>query len=155
MDFDDAAREFQQMSRRVGDGAAMYRDIGKRLVRIARQYAPKAPTRAMLNRMRKTRGPTRRKARATSGPKPGGLERSIGFSAGRDYVDILVPANSEAGAYAAIIHDQKGSKWHNRGPGTVQKGPKADEKFIDRAIEDERDAIDRIARRHVDRAMRG
>lgn len=136
------------------------RDIGKLVARVARQYAPKSPTRAVLNRLRKTKGKTRRKKRATSGPKPGGLERSIVFSAGSNFfskgeshVDIMVPANSEAGAYAARIHDEKGMSWSQRGPGTVQKGPLADDKFIERAIADSERDIQKIVRHHVRRAL--
>lgn len=56
------------------------------------------------------------------------------FSQGPSYVDIMVPANSAASGYASKIHDQKGRSWQQRGPGTVAKGPQADEKFIARAI---------------------
>ena len=62
---------------------------------------------------------------------------------GPDHVDILVPSNSAAGDYAKKMHDEKGRTWKNRGVGTVAKGPQADEKYIERAIEDRTDATTR------------
>lgn len=64
---------------------------------------------------------------------PGGLERSIKFQSGADSVEVYVASNAEAGEYAHIIHDMKGQKWHERGPGTQAKGEQADDKFIERA----------------------
>lgn len=34
------------------------------------------------------------------------------------------------GKYALRIHDEKGKAWRRRGPGTVAKGARADDKFI-------------------------
>lgn len=51
---------------------------------------------------------------------------------------IFVATNSEAGKYAFRIHEQKGTAWKNRGPGTIAKGSQADDKFIVRAINDTR-----------------
>lgn len=64
---------------------------------------------------------------------PGGLERSIQFEHDAEHAAVFVASNAEAGAYAEIIHDKKGVKWHERGPGTQAKGERADEKFIERA----------------------
>jgi hypothetical protein len=132
------------------------REIGKLVVRTARQYAPKSPTRAVLNRLRKTKGRTRRNPRATSRPVPGGLERSIAFEAAPAWVDVYVGANSEAGKYAAFIHDggPNGSgQWRTPGPGTVAKGPSAGDKFIERAINDKMQEIDNIVTFEMDKAM--
>ena len=64
---------------------------------------------------------------------PGGLERSIECLYGADHAEVFVASNAEAGEYAEIIHDEKGKKWKDRGPGTQAKGERADEKFIERA----------------------
>lgn len=64
---------------------------------------------------------------------PGGLERSIQFESDGEKAEVFVASNAEAGEYAHIIHDMKGVKWHERGPGTQAKGDRADEKFIERA----------------------
>jgi hypothetical protein len=104
--------------------------------REAIKNAPRSPMRKQLNRLRKTRRKVTRKARATSRPSPGGLERSIERHATSDAAYIFVASNSNAGKYAARIHDEKGSTWHNRGIGTQAKGSRADDKFIHRAIVD-------------------
>lgn len=44
-------------------------------------------------------------------------------------------ANAEAGKYAKRIHDEKGKTWRKRGPGTVAKGARADDKYIQRAVQ--------------------
>ena len=82
----------------------------------------------------------RRKARAT----PGGLEDSIEFEMTREGGVIFVAANSDAGQYAYRIHNEKGKTWWNRGPGTRAKGPQADDKFIDRAVEANQDLIQQL-----------
>ncbi len=64
---------------------------------------------------------------------PGGLERSIQNEWSESEAAVYVASNAEAGEYAGIIHDKKGVKWHNRGPGTQAKGERADDKFIERA----------------------
>ena len=129
------------------------REIGKLVKRTATKYAPKSPTAQVKNRIRKTRRKTRKKATATSGRTPGGLERSVTFDAQGNHVDIFVPSNSEAGQYAAIIHDGKGTAWRRRGPGTVAKGAQADAKFIARAITDNEAAIERIIDHETGKAL--
>jgi len=80
--------------------------------------------------------------RAKSRPAPGGLERSISmWSHGMprwdgSYVEVFVKQGAEAGKYAKKIHDEKGKSWRNRGPGTIAKGSRADDKFIERAMTD-------------------
>ena len=84
-------------------------------------------------------GKARRKAGSHSRHAPGGLERSIqwrligkGFSLD---AEIYVAANAQAGKYAKRIHDEKGKTWRKRGPGTVAKGARADDKYILRAVQ--------------------
>jgi hypothetical protein len=109
--------------------------------RDALANAPISPTQATLNGLRKTTRVVTRKATATSRPKPGGLMRSIAFRVSDGSAEIFVAANSEAGRYAFRMHEEKGKSWWNRGPGTVAKGSRADEKFITRAIEANKDLI--------------
>lgn len=124
-----AAGSEKAMSRANFRIATRIRDICRR------QYAPRSPT---VGDIRKATGRamTIRKARGTSRPKPGGLERSIEFEADATSATVFVAANSEAGAYAFKIHELKGVEWYNRGIGTISKGPKADDQFIVRAIRD-------------------
>ncbi len=65
---------------------------------------------------------------------PGALTNSIQAEFDPEHMAVFVPSNSEAGEYAEIIHDEKGVKWKERGPGTQAKGEQADEKFIERAM---------------------
>lgn len=99
------------------------------------EYAPRSPT---VGDIRKATGRKMkiRKARGVSRPKPGGLERSIDFQVNADNAEIFVSAGSEAGLYAFRIHEEKGKTWHHRGVGTISKGAKADDKFIERGIKD-------------------
>ena len=111
---------------------------------LARRYAPISPTQAQRNALRKTKRRVVRKATAHTRAKPGGLTRSIEFYAGPDYASVFVAANSEAGKYAAKIHDEKFKTWKRRGIGTIAKGSQADEKFIERALADSEKKIDAI-----------
>ena len=70
---------------------------------------------------------------------PGGLRNSITAWAEGLEACVLVPSNSPAGKYARRIHDEKGKSWHKRGIGTVAMGERADDKFIERAIDDNKD----------------
>lgn len=84
-------------------------------------------------------GKARRKAGSHSRHAPGGLERSIqwrliGKGLNLD-AEIYVAANAEAGKYAKRIHDEKGKTWRKRGPRTVAKGARADDKYILRAVQ--------------------
>lgn len=84
-------------------------------------------------------GKARRKASSHSRAAPGGLERSIQWRmTGKGFAldaEIYVAANAEAGKYAKRLHDEKGKTWRKRGPGTVVKGARADDKFILRAVQ--------------------
>lgn len=84
-------------------------------------------------------GKARRKASSHSRAAPGGLAKSIQWRLiGKGFnldAEIYVAANAEAGKYAKRIHDEKGKTWWKRGPGTVAKGARADDKFILRAVQ--------------------
>lgn len=105
-------------------------DTGKMLVHEALLNAPKSPTNKIHSSTLK------RKKRTARRMLPGGLERSIQYESDASHCSVFVASNSEAGAYARRIHDEKGITWRNRGPGTVAKGARADEKFIERSIRD-------------------
>jgi len=113
--------------------------------RNAKLNAPRSPTMAQTARRRKTRRDTSksRSATAATRAKPGGLERSISMTIDRAALtgSVFVSSNSEAGKYAAKIHDEKGVSWQNRGVGTIAKGTRADDKFIERALADNADKI--------------
>lgn len=135
----------EAVKRLVASGADMaksrlrcHQQIGKLVKRTAVDYAPKSPTRTEKAKTRKTKGKTWRKARAYATPNPGGLMRSISWEASEDRAAIFIAGNSEAAKYAKKIHDEKGRSWKRRGPGTVAKGPQADEKFIERAVANHR-----------------
>lgn len=115
--------------------------------RRAVKYTPISPTQAQKNRMRKTRRKVKRKAMAFTRAKPGGLARSIEWTAGARQGSIFVARNAEGGKYAKRIHDEKGISWRNRGIGTIAKGAQADHKFIERALKDSQKEIDLIFKR--------
>lgn len=85
----------------------------------------------------------RKKSKAKSENfQPGSLEKSIKHQlVSSSEVDVFTATNAGVGEYAVRIHDEKGTSWRNRGPGTVAKGGKADHKFIERAISDNEDSI--------------
>jgi hypothetical protein len=93
--------------------------------------------------------------RSTTRPMPGGLMKSIAFSSSDSHAEIFVPSNSPAGSYAFKIHELKGSKWKERGPGTQAKGSQADDKFIMRAITDNEGNIIAIMKDQIDKAIGG
>lgn len=99
-------------------------------VREAKANAPRSPTNKVLSKTLK------RKKRTARRTLPGGLEKSIAYETDGQTCSVFVAANSFAGKYARRIHDEKGVTWRNRGPGTVAKGTRADEKFIERAVRD-------------------
>ena len=99
-------------------------------VREAKANAPRSPTNKILSKTLK------RKKRTARRTLPGGLEKSIAYETDGRTCSVFVAANSFAGKYARRIHDEKGVTWRNRGPGTVAKGTRADEKFIARAVRD-------------------
>ena len=99
-------------------------------VREAKANAPRSPT------MKQQSATLKRKKRTARRMLPGGLEKSIEYEATETGCSVFVASNSQAGKYAKRIHDEKGVTWRNRGPGTIAKGQRADDKFIERAIRD-------------------
>ena len=95
--------------------------------------APRSPTKEEFSRTLKRKRQTDR-----TDFFPGGLEKSIemDYDKAQMAVVICVRENSYAAKYARKIHDGKGQSWRNRGPGTIAKGDRADDKFIERAIRD-------------------
>lgn len=109
--------------------------IGLKVHGRARLNAPIGPTQGDLDALKKTKRKRKRKASAVSRPKPGSLQNSISMQVGPADVTVRVASNTPAGKYAWMIHNEKGSRWSRRGPGTVKKGAQADDKFIERAVE--------------------
>ena len=99
-------------------------------VREGKANAPRSPTLKQLSATLK------RKKRTARRLLPGGLEKSIECEVAGTGCSVFVASNSQAGKYAKRIHDEKGVSWRDRGAGTIAKGPRADEKFIERAIRD-------------------
>lgn len=109
--------------------------IGQRVRDEAKRNAPRSPTMAQLSATLKRK---KRTARRTT---PGGLEKSIEYEVKGGTCSVFVAENaycktSKGFNYAKRIHDEKGKLWRNRGPGTIAKGSRADDKFIERAIRD-------------------
>jgi len=138
----DVTKALQSLIQVPGDTMkhlrAAFTRIALLVQREAIRNAPRSPSQKVINALRKTRRKTTKKARAVSRANPGGLERSImqEVTSAPDEVSgsVYVAANGEAGKYAERIHDQKGLTWSKLGPGTIQKGSRADEKFIERAV---------------------
>lgn len=109
----------------------------RRLSWMVKHGGGKASMRAFNKAQRQ--GKARRKASSHSRAAPGGLAKSIQWRLiGKGFnldAEIYVAANAEAGKYAKRIHDEKGKTWWKRGPGTVAKGARADDKYILRAVQ--------------------
>ena len=114
--------------------------IGSYIQGVARSYAPESPTIKQYAAMNQD-GVT---LRSRSGITTGSLRDSITSDVGKDSISIGVPTNSRGGKYAEKMHDGKGKTWHNRGPNTVRKGPKAGDKYITRAYEDSKGRVDEL-----------
>jgi len=131
-----AGKETRAMMQRI------HTRVGSRVLDRAKRYAPKSPTDAekrSVSRASKAQmaaAKKRRTSTATSRTKPGALQNSIQMRATSMLAEVFVPTNSPAGAYAWKIHEEKGVSWEKRGIGTVKKGAQADDKFIERAIDD-------------------
>lgn len=102
-------------------------------------------------------GRARRKAESHSRHAPGGLMASIqwrlrGKGLSTD-AEVYVAANAEAGKYAKRIHDEKGKTWRKRGPGTVAKGARADDKYILRAVQQAAKDFPELFRKRLDKAF--
>ena len=141
----EVAAAIQALARKSHDASqrALNRAVNK-VHSTAIKYAPRSPTQAQRRAQNKTKKRGKRKADATTRAQPGGLEKSIERRVEGLNAYVYVASNSPAGKYAARIHDGKGKSWRNRGPGTISKGAKADDKFIERAITDEHQNIIKI-----------
>lgn len=119
-------------------------------MREAKANAPKSPTMKILSATFK------RKKRTSRKMMPGGLERSIEYKVADNgkAVSIFVSSNSFAAKYAKRIHDDKGRTWQKRGPGTVAKGARADDKFILRAIKNNAGKYTAIVKGELAKALR-
>ena len=102
---------------------------GQLAAREAKANAPKSPTKTQYSATLKRKRRTARKSFT-----PGGLEKSIEYEVQGDKCSVFVAANSFAGKYAKRIHDERYAKWWDRGPGSIAKGRRAREKFIERAV---------------------
>lgn len=116
-------------------------------VREAKANAPRSPT------MKQYSATLKRKKRTRHRTYPGGLEKSIEYEITQDGCSVFVAKNSFAGKYAKRIHDEKGVTWKNRGPGTIAKGQRADEKFIERAIKDNEAKFTAIVEDEIKKGM--
>lgn len=108
---------------------------GQHAARESKRNAPRSPTKKQGSATLK------RKRRSKQRRAPGGLERSIEYEVTPDSATIFVAQNAACRTakgfnYAKRIHDEKGVTWFKRGAGTVAKGARADEKFIERAIKE-------------------
>lgn len=130
---------------------AFLKAIGSYVTGIARTYSPESPIKRNTRKTNKSGKTNRRSSRVTSGS----LRDSITFQTGRNFVSIFVPSNSRGGEYAEKIHDEKGQTWHKRGSRTVQKGNKADHKFIERAADDSEEKIEELAEHIIDAFVKG
>ena len=140
---------------------------GDWMSQAAHTYAPVSPTQAQIDQERAKRkgvkvsrvAKARRRRKTKIKPEPGGLERSISAAVDGEGHDIsiacFVRTPSEAQAYANVIHNEKGKRWHNRGLGTRAKGEKADEKFIERARDDNLQRYFRKLDAAIDKAILG
>lgn len=147
-------KDLGDLNREMNDriSSAMRRTMswiaGDWMSQAAHTYAPVSPTQAQIDQARAKRkgvkvskvAKARRRRKTKTKPEPGGLERSISATVDQFGEDInaccYVRTPSDAQAYANVIHNEKGKRWHNRGLGTRAKGDKADEKFIERARDD-------------------
>ena len=116
--------------------------------REAVKNAPVSPTNAQYSK-----AVLKRKKRTARRLHPGGLSRSIEWDAIGDYGTIYVASNSEAAKYAKVIHDERYKRWKNRGPGTIAKGSRAKEKFIERALSDNEAKIGGILEKAIKKGI--
>lgn len=112
------------------------------------QNTPKSPT------VKKASKTLKRKKRTRTRHYPGMLEESIQAEARGIVGEIYVAENSPGGAYAHYIHEMKHKLWFNRGPGTIAKGDRADEKFIERAVVANQDKLQKILDNAIEKALK-
>jgi len=110
--------------------------------------APVSPTNAQYSK-----AVLKRKKRTARKMHPGGLSRSIEWDAHGYSGSVYVASNSEAARYAKVIHDERYKRWKNRGPGTIAKGSRAREKFIERAMTDNEKAVGEILEKAIEKGI--
>ena len=106
--------------------------------------------------MKKQHSKTLKRKRITARRQffPGELEKAIKYEVlPNGDVSVFVAKNSPAGAYARYIHDEKGVRWFKRGAGTVAKGSRADEKFIERAVNDNAENYRRVYEQEIQKEL--
>lgn len=110
----------------------------ERCKQTAVRYAPRSPT--MANHAKTLK----RKKTTVSRKFPGNLEKSIECEYDEKHASVFVAMNalcvSKNGFnYAKKIHDERGKTWQRLGAGSIAKGGKVGEKFIERGIRDNAD----------------
>ncbi len=142
-------RDFEKLRKAIPDATRSgLKECALLGMREAKANAPRSPTMKILSRTLK------RKKRTAQRTMPGGLERSIFCESDDKRASVFVPLNSEAAKYARYIHDEKGKRWFNRGAGTIAKGQRADDKFIARAIHDNKSKFLAILKHYLERAVK-
>ena len=115
----------------------------------AKENAPISPKKKLHSKTLKRRRITARRQFF-----PGELEKAIrAETLANGDVSVFVTKNSNAWKYARYIHDEKGVRWFKRGAGTVEKGWRADEKFIERAVNDNAERYRRVYEQELQREL--
>lgn len=123
--------------------------VGLHCVREAKANAPRSPTKKQHSKTLKRKRITARRQFFA-----GGLEKSIECETlANGDVSVFVAKNSYAADYARYIHDEKGVRWFKRGAGTVAKGSRADEKFIERAVHDNVEKYRKVYEQEIQREI--
>lgn len=143
---------FLREARKIGEHV-----VSKGLTRCGRLVVNEAKKNAPISPTKKQYSATlvRKKRTSRRGFTPGGLVKSIQFEVKDGTCTVFVGKSSPAGKYARYIHDEKGKRWWMRGPGTIAKGKRADEKFITRALKDCDRDIGRILTDELRKGLRG
>ena len=125
-------------------------EIGSVVLKKARSLCPISPSKTDYVKTLKRIKPKQSTARVFTS---GALTRSITREVFDERVEIGVPSNSEAQAYAEKIHDEKGKTWKNLGVASVRKG--ATDKFIFKAQEESESEYLRAVDQLVDKLIKG
>lgn len=120
--------------------------IGVIVKGTAVKYAPRSMTKSEYTSTL-VNGKTKRKVFTS-----GSLKSSITSEVFADRVEIGVPSNSKAGAYAEKIHDEKGKTWKNIG---WQNDSNATDKYIEKAEKDESAKYMKAVDDYVDKLIKG
>jgi len=125
---------------------------GERCKAQASLYAPRSPTMANHSATLK------RKKQTVSRKFPGNLEKSIEAEYDDKHASVFVAMNalcvSKGGFnYAKKIHDERGKTWKKLGAGSIAKGGKVGDKFIERSIKDNIDWCLQAIKGRLDKAL--